>query len=231
MTTSLRLQFIAVVLLTAFAVCILAPIPYKPRGGRINPGIDLAGGAELRYTVLFESGFTGDRNQATREATDVLRRRVDPQHLKEPRITASGDDAIVVQLAGIDADGLRDIKNRIATMGKLQLYAAAPPDLQERAPAPPDGYRLVDGILVEQRPLIEGQNIVDAEPHLADGRWVTAFELDAEGAKRLDEAAERLYRQVPRGRIVIVLDGQVRSAPVVESPAFHGRGTISGPGR
>src|SRR6185436_15712639 len=158
MTTMLRVQFIAVVLLTALAVYVVAPIPHKPRmltGVRINPGIDLAGGAELRYTVLFEPGFTGDRKEATREATDVLRRRVDPQQLKEPRIMPSGDDAIVVQLAGIDADALRDIKSRVAKMGRLQLYAAAPPDLQERfarSAVVPEGYRLVDRILVEQRP-------------------------------------------------------------------------------
>lgn len=224
MSTTLRLQFIAVVVLAALAVYILS-------GVRIQPGIDLAGGAELRYTVLFEPGFAGDRREATREATDVLRRRIDPQHLKEPKITTSGDDAIVVQLAGIDADGLRDLKNRIGTMGRLQLFAAAPPDLQERfarSSAVPAGYKIVEKILVEDRPIIEGRNIVDAEPQLAEGgRWVTAFELDAEGAKRFDEAAERLYRQKPRGRIVIVLDGQVRSAPVVEAPVFHGRGQIT----
>src|SRR5262247_2095561 len=108
MTTSLRLQFIAVILLTACAIYVLAPIPNKPGFG-INRGIDLAGGAELRYTVLFEPGFRGDRRQTTREAADVLRRRIDPQHLKDPKVTTAGDDGIIVQLAGIEADDLRDL--------------------------------------------------------------------------------------------------------------------------
>jgi len=85
-------------------------------------------------------------------------------------------------------------------------------------------------LLIRETPVIEGRHIVNAEPQqeAASGGigWVTLFELDAEGARRLDEAAEQLYRR--HGRIVILLDGEVRSAPVVQSPAFHGRGQISG---
>lgn len=238
MTLSLRLQFIAIVLLTVLAIYVVAPIPNKPAfltGFRINPGIDLAGGAQLRYSLLFEPGFKGDRRQAAQEATDVLRRRIDPRQMREPKVASTGDDGIVVQLAGIDADGLRDLKKRIETMGKLQLFAAASPDLQERYARTgviPAGCRVVENLLVEESPVIEGRHIVHAEPHLGEGgRWGTSFELDAEGAKMFDEAAERLYRQVPRGRVVIVLDDKVQSAPSVEAPAFHGRGQISGPRR
>lgn len=235
MTLSLRVQFIAIVLLTALAVYVAAPIPNKPAflsGFRINPGIDLAGGAQLRYTVLFEPGTAGDRRQALQEATDVVRRRIDPQQVREPKVTMSGDDGIALQLAGIDADGLRDVKKRIGTMGKLELFAAASPELQERyarSGVVPAGFKVAENLLIEERPVIEGRHIVHAEPHLGEsGRWVTMFDLNPEGAKRFDEAAERLYRRTPRGRIVIVLDGKVQSAPAVESPAFHGRGQISG---
>ena len=238
MTRTLRLQFVAIVLLTALAITVVAPIPNKPAflsGFRINPGIDLAGGAQLRYTVLFEPGFPGDRRRAVQETADVLRRRIDPQQVREPKVSSAGDDGVVVQLPGIDADGLRDLKKRIETMGKLELFASAPPDLQDRysrTGTVPAGFRVVETQLVEERPVLEGRHVVHAEPHLGEGgRWGTSFELNAEGAKLFDEAAERLYRRSPRGRIVIVLDGKVQSAPSVESPAFHGRGQISGPRR
>ena len=58
--------------------------------------------------------------------------------------------------------------------------------------------------------------------------WVTAFELDATGAKLFDEAAERLYNQRPPGLLAILLDGVLKSVPAVRSAAFHGRGQISG---
>lgn len=236
MSMPLRIQFIAIVLVTLLAAAVVAPIPDKPAflsGFRISPGIDLAGGAQLRYSVLFEPGFPGDRRQALSESVDVLRRRIDPQQLKEPKVTSSGEDGILVQVPGIDADGLRDLKKRIETMGKLQLFAAADPEVQERftrTGVVPAGYKVFENLLVEGQPVIEGRHLVHAEPEMGEGgRWHTSFVLNAEGAKLFDEAAERLHRRSPRGRIVIVLDGKVQSAPSVESPAFHGRGRISGP--
>lgn len=245
MIQNTRVQFIAIVILSIVAAYVAVPLPNKPRipflsEARIHPGIDLAGGAELHYKVLFPVGFKDDRKQATRVATDVIRRRLEALQLKEPKIHSQGDDGIVIQLAGVDAEGLREVKRIIRVLGNLELYAAAPQDLQERFDKDgvvPDGYKIVrkaDGasLLIQERPVIEGRRIIHAEPHreaeVFGVRWVTSFELDAEGAKDFDEAARRLYAQQPRGRIVIVLDGRVESAPVVQSPSFHGRGQISG---
>jgi preprotein translocase subunit SecD len=231
MNLSLRLQFAFIVVLTVFATWMAF---------RVKPGIDLAGGAELRYKVLFDPSFTGGREKACREATDVIRRRVESLSLKEPKITTRGDDEIVIQLPGVDADVLRDFKRVIQTTGKLELFVSASQELQERFERDgvvPAGYQALrkgvpSPLLVETPAVIEGRNIIAAEPHREAGldgaSWGTLFELDAEGARRFDEAAERLYRRSPRGRIAIVLDDVVRSAPVVNSPAFHGRGQISG---
>lgn len=236
MTRLLRIQFVAILLLSLLAAYVLAPIPDKPvlSHARIVPGIDLAGGAELRYKVLFEPGFKGDKAQATRETADILRRRLEGRQLLEPKVSPSGEDQIVIQLAGVDEDRLRDHKRLIAPLGKLELFATASGNLQDqydRDRIVPSGYRVVENMLVEDPPVIEGRHIIGAEPQqeMAAGsvRWVTAFVLDREGARRFDEAAERLYLRDPRGRIAIVLDGKLRSAPVVDSPAFHGRGRIS----
>jgi preprotein translocase subunit SecD len=240
MNRTLRVQFAVIVVLALLAAFVALPIPNKPGlPFRIRPDIDLAGGAQLRYKVLFDPAFAGDRPKATQVATDVLRLRIGSTPLREPKITARGDDEIVLQLPGVDADGLREIKALIVTTGKLELYAVASRELQERFERDrvvPQGYKLLrDGargpLLVEEPPVIEGRHIVGAEPQREAGpdgaRWVTEFELDSEGARRFDEAAERLYRQQPRGRIAVVLDGVIRSAPVVNSPAFQGRGRIS----
>jgi len=250
-----RVKFIAIVILTVITAYIVAPIPNKPKipvlaDAKINLGIDLAGGAELRYKVLFDSGFSGNKEAATKTATDVIRRRVEAKQLKEPKINSHGDNEIVIQLAGVDADGLRDYKRLIETSGKLELHAAAPKDLQERYNKDkiiPDEWMVVENadrarggdyeaygaqILVRKQPVIEGRHIINAEPHQemvpGGARWVTSFELDAEGAKMFDDAAEKLYNQRPPGLIVIMLDGKVKSAPAVQSPSFRGRGQISG---
>jgi preprotein translocase subunit SecD len=155
--------------------------------------------------------------------------------MKEPKITSRGDDEIVLQLPGVDGEELKEIKRLLEKTGDLKLYAVAGPEQQERYERDhvvPDGYRIVGAsLLVEAAPVIEGRHVIAAEPHPDAGvdgiQWVTLFDLDTEGSRRFDEAAERLYRRQPRGRIAIVLDGVVRSTPVVNSPAFHGRGQIS----
>jgi SecD/SecF fusion protein len=246
MTRTIRIQFIAVLLLTLLAIFIAAPMPGKSAlpilsGVGIKPGMDLAGGAELRYTMLFEPGFNGDRASITRLTADVLRRRLESRLLQEPRIVAHGDDEILIQLPGVDADGLQDCKRLLQRSGRLRLHASAPLDVQERYAREgvvPDGYSVVKDRLgvpyvIETHPVIEGSHILDAAPHpeVAGGavRWATSFDLDVEGAKRFDDAAERLYHRQPRGRLVIILDGEVQSAPVVQAPAFHGRGQITSP--
>jgi preprotein translocase subunit SecD len=245
MIHSIRVQFTVVALLAALAAFFVAPLPNKPKalaGIRLHPGMDLAGGAELRYKVLFQPGFAGDREQAARSTADVVRRRLEAKLLRELRVTTHGADEIVVQMPGADAGDVEECKRLLRTTGDLRLYAAAPAELQERYERDgilPEGFDVVRGgdgapILIEKPPVIEGRQIVDAEPHQelvsGDLRWVTLFELDAEGARRFDDAAGRLYHRSPRGRMVIVLDGKVRSAPVVQSPEFHGRGRISSPG-
>jgi SecD/SecF fusion protein len=255
MAQDTRVKFIAIVIVSVIAAYIVAPIPNKPKlpmlgDAKINLGIDLAGGAELRYKVLFDAGFSGNKEAAAKSATDVIRHRVEQKQLKEPKINSHGDDEIVIQLAGVDADGLRDYKRLIETTGKLELHAAAPKDMQERYnkdKVVPEGYMVVENsdrqrggeyeaygsqLLVRKDSVIEGRHITDAEPHQemmpGGSRWVTTFTLDAEGAKMFDEAAEKLYNQRPPGLIVIMLDSKVKSAPAVQSPSFRGHGQISG---
>lgn len=244
MTRTIRFQFLSILVVTVLAAVIVCPFPGKQRlpllsGVGIRPGMDLAGGAELRYQMLFDSGFPGSRATATELASEVIRRRVEPGLPGECKVTTQGDDGLVVQLPGVSADGLDEAKRRLRGTGDLRLYASASAELRERydrTSVAPDGTIVVrdrDGAayLVEAEPVVEGRHVIDAEPILEPGQggvhWVTSFQLDHEGARRFDEAAARLYDRRPRGRIVIVLDGQVRSAPVVESPAFHGRGRIT----
>jgi SecD/SecF fusion protein len=259
MSQDTRTRFIITVILTVVLGYTILPLPNKPqvpflKDAKINLGIDLAGGAELRYRVLYPEGFSGSKAEAIRTATDVIRRRIEAKQLaKEPKITSQGDDNIIVQIAGVDQEMLKDYRRLIETAGKLSLHAVAPRDIQEKFNLDhlePTGWMAIDNdsdrrgsdseyaawagaqILISRTPIILGSDISKSEPtsQLVPGgaEWVTSFELSQDGAKAFDEAAEKLYHQRPPGKIAIVLDGKLRSAPVVRSPSFHGHGTISG---
>ena len=53
--------------------------------------------------------------------------------------------------------------------------------------------------------------------------WAVAFTLTSTGAKKFDPAAERLFNDKPQGRIAIVLDNVLDSAPVIQSAKFGGQ--------
>ncbi len=255
MAQDTRVKFIFIVILTAVCAYIVAPIPNKPRipvlsDAKIQPGIDLHGGAELRYQLLYKEG-EGGRTQKTKDATDVIRRRVEgKQVIKEPKINAQGDDQIIVQIPGVDQTGLDDYMRLIEQTGILKLHAVAGKAVQEKFNQDkqvPDTYFAIDNpeprrdatyqawgdrVLLAKDPIIEGRNIIRSEAQQQMGlggiEWVTSFELDAEGSKRFDEAAKRLYNERPPGMIAIVMNGVLRSMPVVRAETFGGHGQISG---
>ncbi len=256
MSQDTRARFIFIVILSAFFAYIVAPIPGKPtipliKHAKINLGIDLAGGAELRYRVLYPPGHP-TRAADTKAATDILRNRIEGSGLKEPKINDQGDDEIVIQLAGVDQAGLDDYKKLIEQAGKLELFGTAPKDLQERfnkdgkAPAgykswvndekmTGEGYDHFAGekILLKESSAIEGRHIASAKPEqrltMGGGlEWVVAFELTVDGAKLFDQDAKELFNHKPSGLIAIVLDGKIISKPVVRAESYGGSGTIEG---
>jgi SecD/SecF fusion protein len=255
-----RVRFIAIVILTLAFGYAVAPIPNKPKipvlgDARINPGIDLAGGAELRYRVLYDDNMPGDRKALTETARTVIARRIEQKQLKEPKINVSGDDRILIQLAGVDRATLEDYKKLIQQAGQLELFAVAPRDVQEKwnkDKAPVEGFKPIDNtersgraegeyaayagaqILIQDKPVLTGKEIVKADATKSMTShglaWATSFELSLDGAKAFDDAAKRLYNQRPPGLIAIVLDGKLRSAPRVNSEQFGGHGEITGSG-
>ena len=68
----------------------------------INFGLDLAGGTAITLEID-KSGIKGDDIKDVQEQSlEIIRNRVDQYGLSEPQISPSGDDRIVVELAGVD---------------------------------------------------------------------------------------------------------------------------------
>ncbi len=258
MNRETRAKFIFIVVLTASLLYAIAPIPNKPRipilsDAKMNQGIDLQGGAELRYRVLYPDSFKEDRAESTKAAADVIRKRVEAKQLKEPKINAQGADQIIIQLAGVDRSGLEDYKRLIQQAGKLEFFAVANKEIQERYNKDktyPVGYTVIPNterdrrdpeyeawggdLVVREKPIITGQDIDRAEKDqiMRPGgvQYVTQFWLKSStnADKLFDEAAKILYHQRPAGMIAIVLDEVLRSAPVVQAESFEGQGHITG---
>jgi preprotein translocase subunit SecD len=209
--------------------------------------------SELTYRLLVPEGFTGDCEGAFEQARRVVERRLRERQMAGAEVRVVKRDRLVIRFSPPDREAFEDCKRLIRRPGRLGLHAVATQDLQERFNrdgSVPAGYRAIDvpagwhrteaefepwnqpRILIRETPIIEGKNIARSEPRseVVPGgvRWVTGFELDADGAGQFDEAAKVLYRQWPPGMIAIVLDGVLRSAAAVQTDRFGGQGVITG---
>ncbi len=249
-----RNQFIAIVVVTLIAAYLIAPIENKPMPGILKEaviklGIDIAGGAELRYRLLFPPDFRGDKAQAGQQVVSVLNNRINTKGLKEPRIQTHGDEFVLIQLAGVDQEELKDYKSLISNVGNLELKKVATKEKHEQYNIDkivPDGFEALsstearnseapwiqDVVLVEKAAVITGDDVSRAS-HQVDIRHGKAnykidFELKVEGAKDFDNAAAELFKRTPHGQIAIIIDGVLKSAPAVNSASFKGQGEITG---
>src|SRR4051812_28225426 len=73
----------------------------------INLGLDLAGGTHIIVEVNKEKLEKEAQKDVMDRSLEILRNRVDQYGLSEPLITRSGDNRIVADLAGMDAEDAR----------------------------------------------------------------------------------------------------------------------------
>ena len=103
------------------AICIWALVPKEgPNGEKIpaiNLGLDLQGGMHLAVEIDDPDGTLTDeaRADAIDRTLTTVRNRIDEFGVREPTIQKSGDDRIIVELAGIeDPDRAKAIVERTA---------------------------------------------------------------------------------------------------------------------
>ncbi|MDH3745786.1 MAG: protein translocase subunit SecD [Acidobacteriota bacterium] len=176
-------------------------------------------------------------NQSVRQAQETIRNRVDAFGVAEPVILRQGVDRIVVQLPGVDDPERvkRLIKNtafldfRLVDFPRsgpgvgtreevLANYGGAIPDNVEISRMPirdEQGETVAEQFYgLEKRSVITGRDLRTARPGLGEfNQPIVNFFLTPEGGKAFAAATGA---NVGRS-LAIVLDGQVRSAPRINS--------------
>ena len=89
----------------------------------INFGLDLAGGTSITLQID-KAGLkaTDDIKDIQSQSLEIIRNRVDQFGLSEPQISPSGDDRILVELAGVDDS---TAKNLVGSTAKLEFKILA----------------------------------------------------------------------------------------------------------
>jgi preprotein translocase subunit SecD len=217
---------------SAFSTIVKNNFPtWDPRG--LN-----SGQWELR---LRDSDRTVLREETVRQAIETIRRRVDGLGVAEPIIVPHGDlgDQILVQLPGFE--DVARAKDIIKSTAKLDLkLVTAGPGLSENqllgGSAQPSGTEIVSGVaeaggvdkvyyLVESVAAVTGRDLKNARRSLDYDTNTpnVSFTLKPEAASRF----QRITRDNIGRQLAIILDDQVRSAPVIQG-AIYDQGQITG---
>jgi preprotein translocase subunit SecD len=220
--------FLAIVVLTVIAAVLAIPkgpdLNLKPLGInykqeiKIHEGLDLRGGSSLVYEADMSKVPDGDRKQALEGAVDVINKRVNGLGVSEPVVQSSnvaGSYRVIVELPGVT-----DINDASKTIGQTVNM-----EFREQNPNPdPTSTDPLAAFLPTSD--LTGKDFKRAtvtfnqqtsEPEIS-------IQFNSDGAKKFADITRRNIGKP----VAIILDGQVISAPRVQSEITDGNAVITG---
>ncbi|PYK96051.1 MAG: protein translocase subunit SecDF [Verrucomicrobia bacterium] len=211
--------------------------------GKIKLGLDLQGGTS--FLVEMDTNQLSQAEQRTRalsQAVEVLRKRVDRFGVAEPIIQPEGEKNILIQLPGLSEEEKDNAKRTIQRAAFLEFRLVHPQsgellkqglgaigytNMVERRKKP-DGQAEIYHYLVKKTPErgLTGKYISNAgvifDP--ASNQPEISFSFNSEGAQLFAD----ITRENVGHLLAIVLDGELKSAPVIKGPILGGSGVIEG---
>jgi len=191
---------------------------------KVHEGLDLQGGTHLVYELDTSKIGSKDVATASQSVVNVIDRRINGLGVSEPIITTGkiGDKQTVI----VELPGISDVNEAINLIGKTA-------QLKFRELEP---QKIESGTTVEGGTTLGGNNWKDTEltgAHLrradvqfdqSTGEPQVAIQFDAEGTKMFADITKRNLEKP----VAIELDGQIISAPTVQTVIDNGEAIISG---
>ena len=204
-----------------------------------RPVVSLTGAGARDFEVVAE----GDEivitlSEAERLATDdrtmlqsleIIRRRVDEAGTREPTIQRQGLDRILIQVPGLgSAEELLTLIGRTAklTFNEVVRQVANPDEIpglnNELVPAANEGEGYY---VIKSAAVVGGDMLVDAQTDFdQNGNPAVSFRFNPTGARLFGAHTSANVGQL----FAIVLDGEVISAPRIQTAILGGSGIITG---
>jgi SecD/SecF fusion protein len=224
----------------------------RDASGKIKLGLDLQGGTsflvEMDTNVLAAAQDDTNRvsapdvSGALSQAVEVLRKRIDRFGVAEPVIQSAGGNRILIQLPGLSQSDKENAKEQIQKKAYLEFRMVhdnsdeiirngepipAGYQLMKRVQQGADGKSTLEQEIVRRKPEngLAGDIIKNAMVVRGNlGEPQIDFTLTDDGAKKFGETT----RENVGHRLAIILDGQLETAPNIQSPIETGNGQITG---
>jgi preprotein translocase subunit SecD len=217
---------VVVGLLALVASFVAVPIPSagnsESRTLETKLGLDLQGGLRIEYRVLPAEGKT-----PTQDDLGIMRQivinRIDKSGVAEPQVVTQGTDRIVVEMPGVT--NVDQIRNLVGTTGRLDFMplGSTPAASGQQLDPAWMATRCTDEVVVNCV-LFSGDQVSSATIGADEtGQRTVDFTLESQGRD--------LFGAYTASHIgdyfAIVLDGEVISAPVIQSSIPNGQVQIS----
>ena len=219
---------------------------FAPPQEKINQGLDIQGGLSVVLTAKGADGAAVSADDMEKSRA-IIESRVNALGASEAVVQVQGNDQILVQIPGLT--NTEDALNTIGKTGKLEfarLDSFTDSDVKtkiengqfgnEATVTDELGNSLPSGktehLKVESgtyTPLVTGSNITNVSVGQASQTstdYAVNVKLDGAGTTAFAEATKELAPT--KGKIVIILDGEVQSAPAVQSEIPNGDVSITG---
>ena len=226
------------VLLCAFCIYSFLPLNKK-----IHFGLDLQGGSSFLVRLVPPKDENGRPRLITpamqEQAVEVIRKRVDQFGVSEPIITSQGTDRILVQIPGLDTAQIDAARQQLQRVAKLEFKLVHPqsstliPQIEAGTTFIPPGYEILNGkgpngrpekYLVKKRPELTGDKVTGAQARFEQRGYEVSLNFSSEGGKIF----QRVTAQNIGNQLAIVLDGEVISAPVIQTEISNNSAEITG---
>ncbi|BET67992.1 protein translocase subunit SecD [Opitutales bacterium ASA1] len=213
--------------------------------GALQLGLDLKGGVAFTLEVDSPVGVSASEDQREEElskAIEIIGQRVDAFGVSEPIIRPVGENRIEVQLAGLSTRDNPEVVNELKKPARLEFKLVHPVARPDSTPEAPPGYEVmeleqergnevfVERLFIKRIPEMTGDAIERAGPSVDEyGKFRVVLSFTGEGADRFAEVTRELSGNGTRvGRLAIVLDGVLYSAPTVRQEIRGGNAEITG---
>ena len=222
----------------------------KSKSG-LQLGLDLKGGVaftlEVDASALSKEGAAA-RTEKLQKAIEIIGNRINGLGVAEPLIRPIGDNRIEVQLAGISTKDNPAVVDNLKKPARLEFRLVHPtlsPETTSAGNVPPgyetllleqesrNGQSATSELFVKRLPEATGEIISNAFPSMDEfGRFRILLRFTKDGSKRFADVTRAIAQENQRtgreGRLAIVLDGKLYSAPSVKAEIPNGSAEISG---
>ncbi|MFI5261109.1 MAG: protein translocase subunit SecD [Candidatus Limnocylindrales bacterium] len=229
----MRRLFPFLIVAVGLAALVICFVPNLTRPGLDGPvaietrlGLDLQGGISVEYQAVTTNGQAPSAGDMATIKT-IIENRVNATGVSEPVVQVIGTDKIIVEVPG--AANADEIRKLVGTTGRLD-FVALPPDVYGTGTSV--GSQAVPAVgspIDPSLPVMFSGDQIDPSgvaPALdpTTGQHVVQFKLKSDAAAKF-----ATYTASSIGNyFAIVLDGNVVSAPVIQSAIPNGSGQITG---